>query len=250
MTAPAVYALRDHGQDLAVEVWVDGDRNRARLLVDGEERAAGDADLVGSLVLEDAPRTVRVAWWWRGRVGACDLLEPAEGLGGAVTRRRLRTPFAPPAGTRAARLHAFAEEHPRLHAARHVVVAGGGVLVAVLGIGALVSALVNRLVPRIDWSWLPDWRPPAWVRYLSPGYWLRRLLPDWGLPDWDLLGWLPDAPWLRLVVPVLVAVAVARSEVARRRARREREERPSSPQPGDRSGDRPGEPPDGTAPPA
>ena len=226
MDASAVFTLRDHGAALAVRTWVEGGRNHAQLLVDGAPVAAGSADAVGDVTLEHGARRVHVAWWWRGRVGSCVLLEPDERLGGALGRRRLRTPFVPPAGTRAARLHRFSEEHPRLFAARHVVISVGGVVLGVLGVSALVSALVRSLLPRIDGSWLPqlpDLHPPAWLRYLDPAYWLRRLL-----PDWDLLGWLPDlslpdAPWLRLVVPVLVAVAVARAEVARRRARQQRE---------------------------
>jgi hypothetical protein len=49
------------------------------------------------------------------------------------------------------------------------------------------------------------------------------------LPDWDLLGWLPELPdlpdvgWLQYLTPILIACAVAAGEVRRRRQREERE---------------------------
>ena len=103
-----------------------------------------------------------------------------------------------------------------------VGVAAAQVLVGVLGVGALVSAFVRGLLPRISWDWLPDvpdlpsidW--PDWLRYLDPGYWLAKVpwpeLPD--VPDL-LPDWLADSS--RYWLPLVVAAAVAISEVRKRR---------------------------------
>ena len=99
------------------------------------------------------------------------------------------------------------------------------VLIGVLGIGALVSAMVRSVLHSINMSWLPDLpdiSPPEWLRNLDPLSWLFRLLPDW---DW--FGWLPDLdmPWLQYLVPVVVAILIAVGEVERRKKRTQRERR-------------------------
>lgn len=229
--------LRDHGRDLLVEAWVQGGRNHARLLVDGTERATGDADAIGDVWLTDDDRPVKVAFWWRGRIASCELREaqgedvdPTEGWSPMSRLRVHRVPFTPPANTRAARRHAWREEHPRLWATRHVVIQVVTILAAVLGISALLSALLGKLVPAIDWSWLPDVTVPEWLKYLNPSYWIGRILPDWDwfgwIPDWDM----PDLGWLKYVVILGIAVATAIQEVRRRRAREERESTDADPE--------------------
>lgn len=230
---PLQWQLRDRGRDLVVQVWTDGDRNHARLLVDGEEAAAGDADAIGDVKLSAGDTHVKVGFWWKGRVSAVDLIDrgdaevPEKPFSGI--RRSMRVPFAPPAGTRAARLHAWREQHPRLWAARHVAIQVGSILVAVLGISALLNALFARLVPSIDWSWIPDVSVPGWVEYLNPSYWIGKLLPDW---DW--FGWVPDVEipevwWLKYVVILLIALGTGWSELRRRRERERREHADPSP---------------------
>ena len=40
-----------------------------------------------------------------------------------------------------------------MYSTRHVVFQVGAVLFTVLGLSAVVSALLRSLLPRIDWSW-------------------------------------------------------------------------------------------------
>lgn len=127
-----------------------------------------------------------------------------------------RYPFAPPAGSFAARLAAFATAYPRLWAARHVVLAAAKVAVGLLGLALFVQALLRPVVTWLT-GLLPDWRLDI--------PWPDIDLPDIPLPDIDL----PDlvAPgWLLVLVatakfwgPVLVAVVIAVVEVRRRRRR-------------------------------
>lgn len=228
MTQRPTYTLRDQGDELTVEIWVDQGRNHARLLVNLREVAAADADAIGDVTLEHRPHKVRVSWWWLGRARQCALVQEAAD-GTRAWRRKHVTPFEPPASTRAARVYRFQRNHPRLFAARHVLVETGAALFAIFGLGALVSAFLRSVLPRFDWSWLPsislpDIDPPSWLRYLDPLYWLRRLLPDWDLP-----GWLPDislprAEWAKFLVPIVISVVVAMQEVRRRRKRQQRED--------------------------
>ncbi|MEO3782083.1 hypothetical protein ABGB12_02045 [Actinocorallia sp. B10E7] len=239
----ARYTLRDRGRELAVEAWEADGKQHARLLVDGEVR---EEKAVG--VLEEAKfdlgevedgdgkvfkQQVKAAFWWGGRLRGCDLLETRAGVD-EVRKHSLKTPFVPPEGTRARKRYEMRERHPHLYAMRHVALEGAAIVIGFLGIGALLSAFFGRLLPSLDWSWLPDLPdlpnldPPDWLRYLSPVYWVRRLWPDdWTLPDLDLLAWLPD--WdlsrLKFVGPLLIALGVGAREIERRRKRRARERR-------------------------
>lgn len=141
-------------------------------------------------------------------------VEPGQG---DVRRRSL--PYAPPPGTRAARVHAWGEAHPTLYAVRHPLLQLLGTAAAVLGIGAVVQAFVSGLLPRLDLGWLPELEAQGWLRYLDPGRYLAPLL-GWVTPLGDrLLGWLPDVElgWAKYVVGFLVAVTVAVRETRRRR---------------------------------
>lgn len=240
----AVYALRDRGRELVVEAWEADGRQHARLLVDGEaaeEKAVGvleDAKFDLGEVDEDGKavkQQVKVGFLWSGRVRACDLVDTREGSE-EKRKRSLRTPFVPPEGTRARRQYELRERHPNLYAMRHLALEGLAIAVGFLGISALLSAIFGKLLPSIDWSWLPDppdidlpdMGPPDWLRYVNPGYWIRRIWPDdWTLPDIDLLSWLPDWDfgWLKFVTPLLIALGVGLREIERRRKRQERERR-------------------------
>ncbi len=235
-----VHALRDRGRDLAVETWAADGKQHARLLRDGEaveEKAVGaleEAKFDLGTVEEEGEsirQRVRVKFRWKGKVRGCDLVEVPEG---ERPRRPAVTPFVPPAGTRARRKYELRERYPRLYAMRHVAAEAMAIVVGFLGISALLSALLGRLLPGIDWSWLPGLpdlpRPPEWLRYLTPHYWIKKLLPD------DPFGWLPglpdlpdlpdvDLPWLKYVLPLLFALGIALKEIDRRRKREERERR-------------------------
>ncbi|TSD62591.1 hypothetical protein [Aeromicrobium piscarium] len=216
----SIWTLRDRRRDLGAE---DLGGGTVRVTCDGElveERSAGAFDdiKVGLGTVDDEiEQTVLVGLNARRGIRRVRLVERAEGT------RPVRTDFVPPAGTRARRRYDWRETHPRLFAARHVVTTGLGMLIGLLGIGAVVSAFFRGLLPRIDWSWLPDLpdiSPPDWLRYVDPVYWVSRLLPDW---DW--FGWLPDLDlsWLQYVMPFVVAVVVGLSELERRRKRKDRE---------------------------
>jgi hypothetical protein len=217
-TSTTAYTLRARGAELRVETWVaTGEKkpNRARLLIDGAEVEEGRADEIGHVDLgKEAGHPTRVAWWWTGRVASCALVEPGHG-----EVRTRSTPYAPPPGTRAARLHAWGEAHPTLYAARHVVFQVVGTAAAVLGIGALIQAFITQLLPRIDLGWLPELDPPDWLKYLDPARYLAPLF-EWVPPLLDrLFGWIPDVElgWLKYVIGFLIAVSVAAREVRRRK---------------------------------
>jgi hypothetical protein len=125
--------------------------------------------------------------------------------------------FDPAPGTLAARLRALEERHPRLWASRHVVLAVGRVLGALLGLAVLLQTLVRPLL--------------EWLLGLLPRVDLDIPWPDVDLPSipWPDVDW-PDLPdvslpgWLWAVLntakywgPVLVAVVLAVREVRRKR---------------------------------
>ncbi|MGH2615110.1 MAG: hypothetical protein ACRDJC_07720, partial [Thermomicrobiales bacterium] len=129
--------------------------------------------------------------------------------------------FAPPPGSRAARLDRLKREHPELYAARHVVIAIGQVLIGVLGIGALLRALLPRIdvpafplpdLPAIPWPDLPD----------IP--WPEIPVPDIDLPELAFLEQLKEL-WssVNWLVPIVIAGLIAINEVSKRRKREQAE---------------------------
>jgi hypothetical protein len=131
--------------------------------------------------------------------------------GGAPTSRPERIDFEPPAGTSEHRRYLWARRHPRLYAARHVVVASVEVVA-----GLLLARIALGFVLDLDWGWLPDWHVPRLPRPHLPNLpW-----PDLELPDWSMPGWLA-APLAskKYWFPILVAIGVAVAEVRRRRRR-------------------------------
>ncbi|NYI05171.1 hypothetical protein [Allostreptomyces psammosilenae] len=250
----APYVLEHAGHRLAVEVSSAERRNTARLLVDGHLVDERTAPRLGRVRLRSSEFTVLVEWWWLGRVATCALLlePPGDGAGqsdgenggsapsdgdgpsdgehgdrgGAPAPRRgpRKLPFEPPAGSRASRLARLKREHPALYASRHVAIAVLEVGLAVLGVGALLRALL----PRIDWSFLPEidlsWIPRPHLDLPNPLSWIpwpEIDLPDVDLPDIDLPalpGWISEImDSVGLVIPILIAVAVAVEETRRRR---------------------------------
>lgn len=216
------YTLRDRGHDLTVETWVaPGSKpNHARLLVDGEEVDQARADEIGDVRLaRGTAHHTKVSWWWKGRVAGVALVEP-----GHAEEQRRRVPYVPPPGTRAARLHAWAEAHPRWWAARHVVGWAAGTLVALLGINVAIRLLTGWVsfdwlpdapsLPSIPWPDAPAWWSALWTWVGDTLTWLLDLL----------LGWVPDEPWVKYAVGLAVAVAVAVGEVRRRERRRREDE--------------------------
>jgi hypothetical protein len=140
-------------------------------------------------------------------------------LAGLVTAERY--PFCPPPGSFAAQLLIFQRNHPRVYAARHVVLAVGRVAAALLGLGLLLRLLLQ---PVLDW--IKDRLPEIDLPSIP---WPDIPWPDIPLPDIDL----PDLTmpsWLRAIIgtakfwlPVLIAIGIAVAETRRRRARATRE---------------------------
>lgn len=212
-----IYHLREAGDDLTVEVWSRERRNHARLLVDGEEVAAADTRRIGNveLVPESGPQ-VQVDWWWTGRVSRVALVERER-------RNKVFVPFQPPAGTRARRMYEFQREHPGLFAARHVANNLGGTVLALLGVGALLKAL------------LPHIALPEWLRYLNPFRYLAPVFHWIGVllqPAFDLIGfvfgplfawidsWMPElGRSVHYVIGFIAACVIAWKEYRRRKKR-------------------------------
>jgi hypothetical protein len=119
---------------------------------------------------------------------------------------------------RSRRHSAWARSHPRLYAARHVVVA-----VAEIAAGLVLARIALGFVLDLGWGWLPDWHLPRIPRPDLPWpdlSWPNLPWPDVELPDWSLPGWLAAVlATKRYWFPVLVAIAVALAEIRRRERR-------------------------------
>ncbi len=128
-------------------------------------------------------------------------------------------------GTRAARRQNWERAHPRLAAARHVAEGVASVLVAVLGVGALLGAILDDLLAPVEAliDKLVGWIP-----------WPRIGLPSIALPSIDL----PDLPsvsppgWIVAILdtaeywgPIAAGIALAIWELRRQKRQRELRER-------------------------
>ncbi|GAA1524119.1 hypothetical protein GCM10009678_01680 [Actinomadura kijaniata] len=127
-----------------------------------------------------------------------------------LLKRFEEIPFSPPEGTRAHRREKFAREHPRLFAARHVMLATGKVIWPLLGIGVFINLNV-----RIPWPDIPfpeiDLPDIPWPDVHIP--W-----PDIDPPDVSLPGWLQAIlATTKYWVPILIALGMAVSEYKRRK---------------------------------
>lgn len=115
--------------------------------------------------------------------------------------------LVPAAGSPAARREERVRAHPRRHIVLHTTAAVAKVLIPLLGIGLAISWLPSWDLPRIPW---PDVDLPS-----IP--WPSIDLPSIPLPDWERPEWLRAVmEKSRYVLPVLLAVGLARREVKRR----------------------------------
>ncbi len=132
--------------------------------------------------------------------------------------------LVPAPGSPAAEREQWILDHPRLHTLR-ATLSGTAAIVVPLLLAALLARFVFSFdlpdipwpdLPSIPWPDLPD---IAWPDLPSIP------LPD--LPDWSLPGWVREVlEVLRFVFPVLIAVALARAEIRRRRKQEELRRRP------------------------
>jgi hypothetical protein len=188
----------DHaGRRVEVEREPSGVGQLLRLVVDGEHRAESKTN--GSRArLQDGDLTVDV------RLAALGSIRRAAILDAGGDELML---LDPPPGTRAAKLAELERTRPVLYAARHVVRAVGGVLLPLLGIGALIGLVLPALPdidpPQVDLPDLPDLPSIS----IEPPEWLEPVL--------------AAAPY---VVPIVIALGVAAREVDRQRKRRQRAE--------------------------
>ncbi len=207
------WTIRRHGVDY--DVVAADERRESVLLADGVEVDREVADYWESSTLTGEAITIEVRWGPRNTIVSVVLTEPD---GDAD-----QLPLVPPPGSAAARREAFAREHPVLFVVRRVGVAGLEILIGVLGVGALVTAVVGQLLPRIDLSWvprpdLPDIRPPGWLRHLDPFSWIGRLGLSW--PDVTTPAWIDAVlEHSKYWIPLVVAIVIALGELDRRRKR-------------------------------
>ncbi len=207
-----LYSQRS-GRRYELRVSDAGLRNRVELRRDGELIAEQRGDERINLEAETGER-LQVRLTLFGRVRRATLYVDGVGL----------DMDAEP-GTRAARRQAWERAHPRLAAARHVAEGVGSVLIAVLGIGALLGAFLEDILAPVEAliDKLVGWIP-----------WPRIDLPSISLPSIDL----PDLPsitppdWLTAILdttpywsPIAVGIAIAIWEFRRQKRQRELRER-------------------------
>ena len=188
---PTTFSIEDEGR--LIEVVLDSlwERDRVRLLVDGDTVAERKADGKRTVLKGDGFEVRAVMPLWGGSVSRAELVHD-DG-----TRVRLK----PEPGTRAARIDRFEHAHPRVFAARHIVTGIVQVAVAIIGI-----SLAFRFLPSIP---LPDINLPSIDVPSIP-------LPD--LPSITVPEWIKDILrtkkyWL----PIVIGVALASAELNRRR---------------------------------
>ncbi|GAB2479507.1 hypothetical protein GCM10027030_12090 [Luteococcus sediminum] len=189
-----------------------------RLLRDGDEVLSGtEVDTTGTIRDDDVPESLWLRRTRTGRVRRVTL----KGVGREVD-------MDPEPGSPAAVRLEKERQHPWRYAALDVLTAVVGVLVPLLGLGALLKWLIAPLLawllgllpdislppipwPDIDWPGIP-WPDIDWPSIPWPHVDLSWI-PDFTLPAW--LVWILDHE--RQVKPVLFATVIAVAEVRRRR---------------------------------
>jgi hypothetical protein len=207
--APATFTTQHRGRTVALvpdSLW---ERDRIRLLVDGEEVAETKANGPKTVLAGDGFEIRAVMPIWGGSVKRAELV-PADG-GAPVL-------LEPEPGTRAARRARFEREHPHLYASRHVVKGAAQVALAIIGLTFLL-----RFLPAIPW---PDIDLPSIpLPHID--------LPDIPLPQIDIE--LPE--WIKAIarskmywLPIVVGIFLALGELERRKRRNvERDDRAGDP---------------------
>jgi hypothetical protein len=193
---PATFTAQHRGRTVEVVPDPLWERDRIRLLVDGEEVAETKANGHKTVLAGEDFEIRAVTPFWGGSVLRAELV-PADG--GESTR------LEPEPGTRAARRARFEREHPRLYAARHVVKGAGKVALALIGLSFLLRFLPSIPLPDIDID-LPRLDLPE-----IP--WPSIPLPHIELPEWLREILKSKKYWL----PIVIGIFLARAELRRRR---------------------------------
>lgn len=179
------WTIRHRVIDYEVIAPFHAQKRGSSLLADGVEVDSATAKYWESSTLTHGEAEFKVTWGPLDKVKSCRLIETLPDPEDPDGTRKEMTPLDPPAGSHAAGVEAFRRKHPALHASRRNAVAALQVTATILGLGLLFT----QLLPRINWSWLPDISRPEWLR---PPDWLR--LPDWfDIPDIAWPAWLVDA---------------------------------------------------------
>jgi hypothetical protein len=190
---PATFSIEHEGR--LIEVVPDSlwERDRVRLLVNGQTIVERKADGKRTMLEGDGVKVHAVMPFWGGSVSRADL----------VREDGARIRLEPEPGTRAARVRRFEEAHPRVFAARHVLSGIAQVAIAIIGI-----TFAFRLLPAIP---LPDINLP---NIDLPSIPLPSIdLPSITVPDW--VKWMLKTKqyWL----PIVIGIVLASAELKRRR---------------------------------
>lgn len=195
---PASFSVEYEGRTVQVipdPIW---ERDRVRLVVDGETVAERKANGKQTVLEGDGFEVRAVMPLWGGSVTRASLVPAGEDV---------EYELDPEPGTRAAKLAAWGREHPNLYASRYVLTGAAQVAMAIIGFAFVVKLLPAIPLPSID---VPD---------------LPRIdLPDVPLPSIDLPD-LPEVPgWVRAVLdskpywlPIVIGLVLALREVDRRK---------------------------------
>jgi hypothetical protein len=175
---PAAFTTHHRGRRIEVvpdSLW---ERDRIRLLVDGETvdetKAQGPKTRLNGAGFEIRAVTPL----WGGSVTRAELV-PRDGGDPIV--------LEPEPGTRAARRARFEREHPRWYAARHVGKGAAQVALALVGLTFLLSLIPDITIdvdlphidlPAVPWPHVDLPQLPAWLREVlqSKKYWLPLVI--------------------------------------------------------------------------
>ncbi|MBE2319641.1 hypothetical protein DVA67_026975 [Solirubrobacter sp. CPCC 204708] len=178
---PTTFSVQYEGRTIEVVPDAITERDRVRLLVDGETVAGSKANGRNTVLAGDGLEVRAVMPFWGGSVTSASLVvEDGE------------IELEPEPGTRAARRAAFARAHPKLYASRHVVSGAAQVAAAIIGFTFLLGLLPDISIdlpdiplpaidlPDIPWPSvdLPDIAVPGWIKAIaeSKQYWLPILV--------------------------------------------------------------------------
>lgn len=192
---PASFSVEYEGRTVEVipdPLW---ERDRVRLVVDGETVAERKANGKQTVLEADGFEVRAVMPPWGGRVTRASLVPAGEDV---------EYEMDPEPGTRAAKLAAWGREHPKLYASRYVLTGAAQVALAIIGFAFVLKLLPAIPLPSID-------------------------LPTIDLPDipWPTID-LPDLPalpgWVQAVLdskqywlPIVIGLALAARELDRRK---------------------------------
>lgn len=195
--APATFTTQHRGQHVEVvpdSLW---ERDRIRLMVDGETVAETKANGPKTVLAGEGFEIRAVTPIWGGSIVRAELV-PADG--------GLPVLLVPEPGTRAARRAAFEREHPRMYASRHVLKGAGQVALAIIGLTFLLKLLPAIPLPDVD---LPSIPFPD----LPDIPWPQINLPEIAVPGWIKAIAESKVYWL----PIVAGLFLASAELKRRR---------------------------------